>query len=71
MARRGKRTFKQNDLERGIKVATGFGLQIERIRITQDAAEIIIGAGKADDAKESENNNDEVEKWLAKHAHQS
>jgi hypothetical protein len=66
--RRGKAAFKQTDVIKAVKAARAAGLDIARVEIdhTGPQSKITIVVGKE---PESTGADDDVEKWLAKHAH--
>lgn len=56
--------FRERDVTRAVKAVTKAGVQVDRVEIGPDG-KIIVAAARPDGGK----SDDEVERWIAKHAH--
>jgi hypothetical protein len=65
---RGKCVFRQSDLTRAFKAARAAGVEVARYEIAKDGRIIVVPVGAENVSNRADN---EVEKWLAKHAHRN
>jgi hypothetical protein len=65
---RGKCAFRQSDLTRAFKAARAAGVEVARYEIAKDGRIIVVPVGAESVSNSADN---EVEKWLAKHAHKN
>ena len=65
---RGKCAFRQSDLTRAFKAARAAGIEVARYEIAKDGRIIVVPVGAESVCHSGDN---EIEKWLAKHAHRN
>jgi hypothetical protein len=64
----GPCAFKESDVKRAVKAALAAGLDVAGVRFTKDGGFTVI-AGKPGASESEKIGGNEVEDWIAKHAH--